>query len=684
MNPALTSGRRRPRWVRRSLFISLGLFTIAFISLAAWAFDFNRRDPFPTRKLEVWPQSPRVIDRNGETMLEIVGRDDQWRRPVALDAISPWLVQATLAIEDERFYRHPGVDPIAVARAAMQNLRAGGVVSGASTLSMQVCRMLEPRSRTWGAKLHESMRALQLERLMGKDAILEAYLNLAPYGGNVRGVESASLEYFGRHAADLSLAEAALIAGLPQAPARLEPRRHSAAALARRDLILGRMLELRMIGQAAFDLATSTPLHLRRPERAIRAPHASWLALARRPLGGRTTIDLGAQAEVESLVAGHARTLPAGSNLSVVVLDVERRDILAMVGSRDFSAKEEGQVNGALARRSPGSALKPFIYAAAFETGRLGPQSPILDAPLTRAGWSPGNFNEEFSGVVTAAEALRRSLNTPAIRVAETTGLARCSGLIDSAGVRLPSLSQSRGGLALAVGAIEVRLVDLVNGYATLGAGGIAIQPRLFVDEPREGVRIMGTETCARIDEVLSTRHRLPRGGLGISVGRLPWFMWKTGTSAGRRDAWAVGHNRHYAIGVWVGRFSGAGDVAYVGAEASETLLTSLFSLHRFRNDVAPPAPEPRALTATPLPVLGGGDEEVRIESPSPGATFLALGGRAVIHPEASHAGELFWFLNGELLPKGQFSRLELTPGSYNLRCASPEGNSAAVTFTVR
>jgi penicillin-binding protein 1C len=478
--------------------------------------------------------------------------------------MGPWIGPATIAVEDQRFREHQGVDPLAAVRAVGQLVREGGVVSGASTITMQVCRMTEPRERTLSAKAIESFRALQLEARCTKDEILERYLNLAPYGGNVRGVACAAERWFGKRPADLSLEEAALLAGLPQSPSRLRPDRYPARARARRDFVLSRMLAVGLLDRAQYERACAAPVVLApRPPRAT-APHVAEMAFARRPAGGRTTLDLDAQREVERIVAEGAGDLPPESDLAVVVIDIETAELRALIGSPDARDPRDGLVNGALARRSPGSTLKPFVFAAAIESGRLDPHGVVDDSPLDLAGWTPENFEGGFDGEVSVAEALRRSLNVPSLRVASRAGLHRCLGVMEGCGLRFPRGTATRSGLALVTGATEVRLFDLTNAYATLGRGGVHRPVRLFPDEPAPSRRVLTESTCEVLTGILSDAGASP-------------FAWKTGTSSSHRDAWAVGHDGRLAIGVWIGRFGGAGRVEYTGRRVAEPLLRRLF-----------------------------------------------------------------------------------------------------------
>ncbi len=638
--------------------------------------------PFPTDRLAEWAVSPMVQDTTLEHMLGIVSEHDTWRLPVALEDMSPWLIEATIAVEDQRFFDHSGVDSIAILRAVSQNVQARRVVSGASTLDMQVCRMMEDRDRTLTSKLIESFRALQLNGLRSKQEILAHYLNVAPYGGNLHGVEAAARFYCAKQAKDLTLPEAALIAGLPQSPTRYRPDRHLARARKRQHVVLDCMFEQGMISDQQRIEAKAFPLAIRRQVFEQRATHASWWALGQRRLGGHTTIDLKIQSVAEQLAQDQLTTLPQDSEVAVVMIDIRQASIKAIVGSGNPLDPVDGQVNGALARRSPGSALKPFIYAAAFEAGRLNRDSIVYDLPIERGGWSPENFDRQFRGPVTVAQALRWSLNVPAILVAEAMGPALCGGILESAGITLPANSPARGGLALAVGGIEVTLLDLTNGYATLGRGGVRRAPRLFEDDQSESFEALDPKVCAVINDCLSSKRRQAVGMNGTLPANAPWFMWKTGTSSGRRDAWAVGHNGRYAIGVWVGRFKGTGRAAYVGAQAAEPLLISLSSHPHLRGSIEPAQPD-LLTVSNPLVLPKEKQDRLMITKPGNAEEFICVQRHAAVHIESNRDQGIQWFLNGRLLGKG-VERLSLAPGHYELRCISTEkGDSSIVRFSV-
>jgi len=630
------------------------------------------------------PSSAAVFDSSGRLLAQSVARDDQWRFPVRLADISPWLVQATIAIEDERFASHRGVDLIAVGRAMLQNLSALSIRSGASTLTMQLARMAEPRPRTWWAKGVQALHALQLDRRLDKDAQLECYFNLAPYGGNISGAEAAARFYFGRSARDLTLGQAALLAGLPQSPSRYRPDRHFDRAIGRRSVVLRRMLQLGMISQEQFDDADTHFPTIARPEQFNIASHFADLARSRRPAGGRTLLRRDIQMDVNRLAADHGASLPADTDAAVVVIDIASGDVVAMVGGTRSNDSLTGRVNGATARRSPGSALKPFIYAAAMDAGMLDANTIVYDIPIDRDGWTPNNFDRITLGPMPAAQALRRSRNVPAILITEAIGPARCVGPMESLGIRLEARRADAAGLALATGAVEVSLLDLTGAYAAIGRGGDYVAPRIFNDEIPARRPGLSRRACETLDDMLSSSTRRPNLRDADAVDAGPWFMWKTGTSSGRRDAWAVGHNRFFAIGVWVGRLQGGGHVGQVGAKAAEPLLARLFALHALRND-EPPPPLKQWHAAHPLsaPVELAGP--TRILSPADAATFIASGDTISLPVRANRPiAVAAWFLDGRLIDlTGDHPAIDVSPGRHELLCRDDRNLTTRVNFSV-
>ena len=579
------------------LFGLAGAGSVVLFVGVAWIF------PFPEELLDSIPASQVVLSREGEILRVYANRNGDFMIPVELKKISPHVVTATCAIEDRRFWSHPGVDPLAVIRALWQDVISGHIVSGASTITMQVVRLLEGRPRTLRAKIMEAFRALQLERRLTKKEILALYLTLAPYGGNLYGIEAASLAYLGKRSSELSLPEAALLAGLPQSPARLRPDRFPRAALKRRNLVIKALvrdgvLSEREAERYSFDPSEAEKKGIclegeynpyRRRPFPFRAPHFCRFVQAREPERAliRSTLDLALQQKVERLLRRKIDELTGVTNASCIVVENTTGEVLAYVGSLDFwSVENSGQVDGLRAFRSPGSTLKPFLYALAYDKGVLAPEEVLPDLPLLASSWEPDNYDRSSHGLVPAQEALARSYNLTAVRL-----LARYGGqrfldfLVRSGVVRRPP---RKPGLSVILGAVEVRPVDLVRAYTALGrfghptslrftTGEIVENPMTFVLRDRERERALGEPVRVGVEEserfsfsreaCYLTAQALTRTGSGewSPVG----VAWKTGTSWGRRDAWTVAYTPRYTIGVWAGNFSGESSPVLVGANAA-------------------------------------------------------------------------------------------------------------------
>ncbi|MEC8250110.1 MAG: penicillin-binding protein 1C [Planctomycetota bacterium] len=617
--------------------------------------------------------SLRIEDREGQALLRQVGADDQWREPISLDAMGAHLPAAVMAVEDERFLTHLGVDPIATTRAVFQNLRHAEVISGASTLTMQVCKMLDPAPRTLRSKWIEAIRALKYERNHQKDEVLELWLNIAPFGSNLRGVRAASLHWFGVEPANLHLAEAALLAGLPQSPERLRPDRNPEAALKRRNHVLDRMLIEHWINEQAHADAIRQPIRLFEHPRNEAVPDAvGFLAAQQRPRGGTTTIDPELQEKTKALIHEHLPRLPEGTDVAAVIIETATNSLVALVGSANRGDPQDGWVNGATALRSPGSALKPFLYGTAYESGRLSPESEIPDRRINREGWTPNNYHRTFNGLVTAREALQRSLNVPAILVTEAVGVSKNVAALRKLGLTLPENAAERGGLALAVGGLEVSLLDLTNAYATLARSGVHAPVHMFKDDlERQEHLVFSPETCAHLNHDLASWRHAPAGMDELPPRDRPWFMWKSGTSSGHRDAWALGHNGEFAIGFWVGHFHGEGDPAFVGREAAGPLLADAFT-RLVPATASPPIPEP-LVVERPYSFDEDLSDHVgpRIITP---AEDLVMECQGAYHQAVHGEGEgLHWFLNGKRFElEGEHVRLE--PGSHRLVLVDQQG----------
>ncbi len=540
--------------------------------------------PLPVHRLHP-PASTVVLDREGALLRAFLAPDEMWRINVTADEVSPALRQAVLAYEDRRFFWHPGIDPAAVARATAANLKAGRVVQGGSTLTMQVARMMEPKARTLAHKLVEAFRALQLEGRYTKQEILALYFNHAPYGGNLVGVGAASYFYFDKHPSQLSLGEAALLAAIPNNPNRNRPDLNPSAARAARAKVLNLLVEAGQITPAARDEALSEPLPAGRYDLPFLAPHLA-VHLAVRHGGAErlaTTLDARLQERVEQMLADHLEPWMAQgiTNGAVVVLDNETQGVLALAGSRSFfDAAHEGQVNGAMAPRSPGSALKPFVYALAFDRGLISPQRLLYDVPVDYAGYRPENYDRAYNGVVPAEEALVRSLNVPAVNLTAQLGGDGLYAFLQRAGVTTLTEPSHHYGLALILGGAEVSLLDLTNLYAGLAAGGRFRPYRLLATDPQvEGAALLDAGTAFIVTEILSRLRRPELPAVWEWSRDLPKVAWKTGTSYGHRDAWSVGYTPRYTVGVWLGNMDGKGAPALVGAEVAAPLLFNLFTM---------------------------------------------------------------------------------------------------------
>lgn len=573
------------RWwarIRSRRFLAAVFGVVLLVGLGLWTLWVTF--PFPLAALAPGP-STVVVARNGVPLRFYLAPDESWRFPVRLGEIAPILPRVVLAAEDRHFRHHPGINPLSLVRAAWSNLRAGHVVSGGSTITMQLARLADPRPRTLRIKCFEAFRALQLERRLSKDAILEAYCNLAPYGGNLVGVGAASYFYFGKTPDRLSLAEAALLAVLPRSPVRLDPVRHPRAAKAVRDRLLADLARRRIVTDVAAREAMAAPLPASRRRPPCIAPHFCELVRSRAGPGARvaTTLDPAAQQAVEHILRGRSSWLRAQGigSVAAVVLDPANREVLALVGGTDFFGDPRfGQINGATIRRSPGSALKPFLYAMAMDQGRIFPQSQLLDIPTGFAGYNPKNYDGLYLGRVTVEQALVTSRNVPAVRLLDAVGTGPFLDLLRRGGLATLDKPAAHYGLSLVLGGGEVTLLSLVNLYADLASLGEHRPPRLLLGPPGAPgppPRLFSPEACALVTEILA---KLERPDLPTSWDRalaVPAVAWKTGTSYGHRDAWAVGYSADRVIGVWVGNMDGTPVKGISGAVHAGPILFELF-----------------------------------------------------------------------------------------------------------
>ena len=618
-----------------------------------------------------------VLDRGDRLLRAFTVADGRWRLPVTIDGVDPLFIDVLLAYEDRRFFAHHGVDPRAMLRAAAQAVRHGRIVSGGSTLTMQVVRLASGEStRNPGGKWHQVLAALSLERAVNKRAILTAYLHLAPYGGNLEGIRAASLAWFGKEPARLTPAQAALLVALPQSPAARRPDQSPDAARRARDRVLARAEQAGVIDADTAAAARREPLPRHRRPFPMLAAHAARRVVDAAPDQPvhRLTIDADMQRRLEALAAEHAAALGDGVSVALLAADYGSGEVLAAVGSAGLLARErDGFVDMTRAPRSPGSALKPLIYGLAFERGLAHPETLIDDRPRAFAGYAPDNFDRGYRGTVRVREALQQSLNVPAVAVLEAVGPARLIARLRRAGAapRLPGFEPA--GLAVGLGGVGVSLQDLTAVYAAIAREGEPVALRLSRDGPAEtapGVQpVLERRAAWYLASILSGARDVRRAGGDIA--------FKTGTSYGYRDAWAIGFDGRHVVGVWVGRPDGAAVIGLTGRDAAVPLLRDAFA----RLGPVTPLPGPPdgvLLAATadlppPLRRFGGsagagagaaaGPDSIEIAFPPAGAR-VDLGLTAVPGPGAALTLKVrngqppfVWLANGRPVAREPYSR---------------------------
>jgi penicillin-binding protein 1C len=575
-----------------------------------------------------------VLAADGSILRGFLTADGKWRLPIEPAKVDPLYRRMLIAAEDRRFAWHFGVDPIAASRALIQLTVGGHIVSGASTLTMQAARLLEPHPRSLLAKLSEMARALALERQLSKDQVLGLYLTLAPFGGNLEGVRAASLAYLGKEPGRLSAAEAALLVALPRSPERLRPDRHPAAARAARDSVLRRMAEQEVISLATLAEARAEEVPRARLAMPFRAPHLARELRDEQPAAvtHRTTINPLLQQRIEALLRREVAGLDAEASFAAVVVDNRDRRVLAYVGNADFaSVARRGTIDMARAVRSPGSALKPFIYAMAFDRLIIHPETLLEDRARYFGDYAPSDFDGRFQGEVTAREALQYSLNLPAVAVLDRLGAGRFIAALATAGVRLrlpePAIEP---GLAVALGGTGTTLAELVRLYSALANGGEVAPLRDRASDPAgPGAAIFGLLAAWYVNNILAEAPP-PPGVLPAEVRRGRKLSFKTGTSYGYRDFWAIGYDPEVTIGVWAGRPDGTPMPGRSGR------LTAAPVLFKIADLLGPPQLERAWLAPAGALLIGRNDLPPRLRRLDPGPRAQAssqTGGPKIVYP---------------------------------------------------
>ncbi len=677
------------RWKRWGAFVGAALLSGA-VSLIA----IDQLFPPPIARGQV--VSFVAEDREGRPLRAFPVEDGRWRLAADLERIDPDFIEALLLIEDKRFYDHWGVDPLAVLRASGQAIQRGRIVSGASTITMQTARLLEPRPRNLGSKIIETFRAIQLERRLTKDEILALYLTHTPYGGNLQGVRAASWAWFGREPDTLTPDQIALLIALPQSPEVRRPDLRPAYAEASRAAILTRLADAGWISAERTNDAASEAL----PRTRNAFPAEAWHAAdaVRRRAGdapfARSTLDMRLQAEAERIVAQVADAGGLGVQASALVIEIETRAVRALVGSAGRN-RAGGWLDLTAAPRSPGSTLKPLVYGLAFEDGLAAPETLIEDLPARFANYRPENFDRSFRGEVTIADALQHSLNVPAVRVLDEVGAARFASVLDHAGARpqIPGALEGASGLAVALGGLGLSAQDLGVIYAALGDSGRA-RPLAFLEADAITIdgaprRLLSAESADDIVDVLYGSPA-PPGRMPAHLSQsAPDIAYKTGTSYGFRDAWAAGMSGGYAVIVWTGRPDGAPRAGVTGRVAALPALFDLVDAIARTDPHFNPRRPVRQTAQTPSALdrfARDGEPPVILFPPEDAELWAEHEGRGFVL-SARGEGVLAWYADGEPVARDAGGSPVFTPsgpGFFELAVVDEAGRTTRSTIQVR
>ncbi|MEZ5818441.1 MAG: penicillin-binding protein 1C [Hyphomicrobiaceae bacterium] len=703
--PRARSAVRRRLTLRHVLATGIVGLVLAAGSLATFlAYAFSLKLPLETAEAV----SVTVLDRNDRLLRAYTTPDGRWRLPATVADVDARYLDMLIAYEDRRFRAHHGIDPQALLRAAAQLVSNGRIVSGGSTLTMQVARLLEgPEPRSLSTKLRQMALAIALERGLSKNRILDLYLRLAPFGGNVEGARAASLAYFGKEPVRLSVAERALLVAIPQSPEARRPDRFAKSARRARDRVLARAVDAGVITAAEAAEARRAPVpKARRPFPRI-APHLADAEVARGPRLAvhRLTLDRDRQQALERLAREHAERLGPRISAAIVAIAHETGEVVAEVGSAGYlDTDRQGAVDMTTAVRSPGSTLKPFVYGLAFERGIAHPETMIEDRPTRFGRYTPSNFDEDFRGTVTIREALALSLNIPAVKVLAEVGPKRLVGRMTRAGVAPQFPAGAEPSLAVALGGVGLTLRDLSQLYVALARGGEAIALVHTADEARMRRRRIGAQKPrARLLSPAAAWYvgDILKGAPPPAAARGARIAFKTGTSYGFRDAWAVGFDGKYTVAVWVGRPDGTSTPGMTGHGAAAPLLFDAFA--RLAERTVPLASAPRGVvrarnaelpltlrrfmeggsgpSATPAVAIAFPPDKAELEKPDPDAPEIVLKAEGGTLP-------LTWVVDGRPVETADQGRKALWtpagPGFSKISVIDAEGRADRVTVRLR
>ena len=709
----------KSRWIRRIGRIAAAgtLSAIVFVALS-WTFI-----DWTDEGADKYAGGVILRDDAGNVLRVSLGEGDTDCRPFYVASRDDWIVKALVASEDGSFWSHHGVRPLSILRAACQNVFYGRRISGASTITMQAVRLIRPHPKTLWWKWKEAMMALKMERTKSKEWILSQYLNRAPYGSNLVGIEAAAQGWFGKGAKSLGLGEAAMLAGMVQAPSRFRPDRGYEKALKRRDYVLGRMQELGLATAAQVEGAKSVRPVICRAPRPFRCPYfCDWVmrSLGERAAGDvRTALNADVQLICENAV--DAAAAKGGASVATVVMRVDTGEVVALACSGDYLGGADGQVNTALAPRPAGSTLKPFLTALGIEKGFVTPETRLADVPTAFKGYRPSNFDTKYRGDVTVRDALIQSLNIPFVRLLNRLGVESFGQQLRTLGFRNLGVSDEAYGLGMAIGNVEVTLMELVSAYAVLARYGTT----------SDGTRVFAPGTAYLVSDMLSGNERSAAALGHVADVAASRFAWKTGTSSAYRDAWTVLWNPDYVVGVWCGhKRGGFGDRTVVGAKAAAPVAWGVARQLYPQNDGpwfvepgdvfrrkvcaltgrpasadCPATVEGTAVRGCSLSVLcdrhrrnaqgevitvTDKNSRLALTQPEDGATFKLVPGtlkrKIVCQPTGNGEGRLWWFVDGSL--KGESAgaapfALEVVAGEHLITCTTGAGDFASASIRV-
>ncbi|MGN6416650.1 MAG: penicillin-binding protein 1C [Pseudobacter sp.] len=573
-------GPRLLKWAKRLAWSGIAAFLLFLL--------LNRIFPVPDNV----DYSTIITDNKGEVIHAYLTKDQQWRMKTELEEISPLLRKTIIEKEDRYFYYHPGVNGAAILRAMTKNIFRMKRTSGASTITMQVARALEPKRRTYFNKLREMFRACQLEWKYSKDEILQLYLNLVPYGGNLQGVKSASTLYFKKNPDHLSLAEITALSIIPNRPSSLVMGKNNDKIVEERNRWLRKFAADKVFTEKEIEDALDEPLNATRQEAPKLIPHLAYQLQKNGSDIIHTNIELNTQLKIEKIVEDYSRSLTLKNirNAAVVIIDNHTHNVITYLGSANFyDTTDGGQVNGAKAIRQPGSTLKPLLYGMCIDEGLLTPKTVMTDVAVNYGGYAPENYDKQFNGFVTMEYALEHSLNIPAVKGLQWLGKDKFIQALSSCDFMQVRKDQKKLGLSLILGGCGSNLQELTGLYTIFANDGKYIRPNYTKpDTTRNAVisrKILSPAATYMINETLSKVNRPDFPLNWQSTERMPRIAWKTGTSYGRRDAWSIGYNKNYTVGVWVGNFSALGIPELSGANVATPLLFRIFNTIDYDSD---------------------------------------------------------------------------------------------------